>query len=203
MEKYSQGRDEPERNIDRFVEATGQLWKGLSESEADLLGVTYEHMGMDNDHFGQYFTPHNLSEMMAESLFGDEVEEKQEPITIADPACGSGRLLLKTAQQLPDDTSAWYFGQDKDPVCAKMTALNFTYYNMDGMAVYGDSLKAEMDRVWSVRGSPMGAEIRELEEDEFPAIYDQMFDSSDPGVTSDRGGRDVQNLESTELDDFL
>jgi hypothetical protein len=30
-----------------------------------------------------------------------------------------------------------------------------------------------------------------------------MFDSSDPGVTSDRGGRDVQNPESTELDDFL
>lgn len=174
----------------------------MANTDADLLGVVYETLGMDNDHFGQYFTPHNVSSSMAEMLFGDdEIEDKEEPVSIADPACGSGRLLLMAAQKLPDDTSAWYFGQDKDSDCAKMTALNLAYYNMDGLAVRGDSLRAEMDRVWQITGSPLGAEIQELDEDEFPPIYDEMLDSSSSGVTSDRGGRDV-TMEETTLSDF-
>lgn len=152
-----------------YAEAFSHLQTGLAQTDADLLGVIYEELGMDTDSFGQYFTPHNICDMKAEMVTSID-EDQEEPYTVADPACGSGRLLLHAAKKIPADVDTLFYGQDKDATCAKMTALNMVFFNMDGYAVHGDSLTMEKYRGWKTRGSPMGGEIRELEEDEFPEI---------------------------------
>jgi type I restriction-modification system DNA methylase subunit len=217
VEQYEDDREEGSRNIDLFTEATGKLWNGLEETGADLLGVVYETLGHDSDAFGQYFTPHNVSRAKTEMVIGtDSFDDVDEPVRIGDPACGSGRLLLLAAQTLPEDVDAFFYGQDKDPVCAKMTALNLTYYNMDGLAVHGDSLTMDVYNVWETRGSPMGGELRRLPESEWPDFEDMFAtadseDQEDEDVDEVDAGTgenpdldlEVDELESSELSDFI
>jgi hypothetical protein len=148
----------------------------MSEANHEILGVVYEEMGQSSDQFGQHFTPHNVCDAKAEMLLTDFDEDREEPYTVLDPASGSGRLLISAAKQIPEDVDAVFYGQDKDSTCAKMTALNLCFFNMDGYAVLGDSLLRQRRRVWETTGSFMGGSIRELEDSEFDNPYQEARD---------------------------
>jgi type I restriction-modification system DNA methylase subunit len=50
-------------------------------------------------------------------------------VTIADPAYGSGPLLVLAARK--HDVRTICFGQDKDLTCAQMAVLNFCLFTLD------------------------------------------------------------------------
>ena len=182
VDKYDNDAAEGEREIDYFCEAFAQLQHGMAQTDADLLGVIYEAYGQSSDHFGQYFTPGHVSEAMADMTLSDvdpAEYDRDNPFTVADPACCSGRLLVHAARQVPDDVDyAVFYGQDKDPMCAKMTALNLCLFNLDGYAVLGDSLLVEARRMWQTRSSPLGGSVRELD----PADAGNPFEGAlEPG----------------------
>lgn len=199
-----------------FAEAFGELQYGMRETNRELLGVVYEEMAMNSDAFGQHFTPHNLCDIMAELSISDADEDREEPYTVQDPASGSGRLLVSAAKKLPVD--AQFYGVDKDDTCAKMTALNLCFFNMDGYAVQGDSLTMDYRRAWATKRTPMGGEIRELDPDEFENPYEQAkeeveeeTESPEPQHNPDREATNelepsqedsVIDLGETKLSDF-
>lgn len=166
LDGYDRGHDREvgERNADLFSKAFGELMSAMEESNQDVLGEAYESFGMQNEAFGQHFTPWNVSAMMAE--LQATVEEPDPPVTIADPACGSGRLLVLAARR--HDVHTICFGQDKDLLCCQMAALNFCFFNMDGIVVFGDSLKVEKRRAWETRSTIMGGQVREVDPDDVP-----------------------------------
>ena len=217
LDRYDNDREKGEREADHFSYAFGLLQEGMSEVNHDLLGVVYEEMGQSSDAFGQHFTPHNLCDAKAEMLLGDTdpEEDREEPYRVQDPASGSGRLLVSAAKKLPDSVDTEFYGVDKDSTCAKMTALNLTFFNMDGYAVQGDSLTMDYHRVWQTRGSALGGEIRELEDDEWENPYDQEPESgeeaeetvdlvpdSEEKQEDDEEVVDFQDLRETTLSDF-
>lgn len=53
-------------------------------------------LGLSNDSGGQFFTPYNVCQMMAEMTIGNVVPQVKERgyITINDPACGAGATLI-------------------------------------------------------------------------------------------------------------
>lgn len=161
---YNNDQNRGSRDIDLFHEAFHQLQQRMAEAEADLLGIVYEELGMSSDAFGQYFTPQNICEMMADMQLPDCLDKREEPYRIADPACGSGRLLIEAAKRI--DQPAVFHGQDKDPVCVKMTALNLCFFNVDGVAILGDSLTMETRKAWQTQHSPWGGSVHELDTDE-------------------------------------
>jgi len=205
--------DYGEEEAQIFAEAFGELQKAMGETNTDILGIVYEELGQASDHFGQHFTPHNLCDMKAEMVINaDQETEREEPYTIADPASGTGRLLIHAAKKVPGDIDAVFYGQDKDSTCAKMTALNMVFFNMDGYAVQGDSLTLEKRRAWRTQGSPMGGEIRELEESQFPEIdYDAVKKEAEQEAEKLQGEDlkdhevnlvDLEDTEETTLKDF-
>jgi len=200
LEIINQYEDE---DVHRYAEMFGELQNGLAETDADLLGVIYEELGMDSDAFGQYFTPHNVCEAKAKMSLRDVDPDEygSEPVTVADPACGSGRLLLYAARTLPEKVDAVFYGQDKDATCAKMTALNMCFFNIDGYSVFGDSLKLEKRRMWQTRSTAMGGELRELDEDEFVDLSVEQGSGERP-ADSDGTEGGLPEVEETTLSDF-
>jgi hypothetical protein len=169
LDRYS------EQSAEHFANAFGALQMACQETQGDILGVVYRKLSQNCDRLGQHFTPHRVAENMARlnltGLEPDDLVERDDPLTIADPACGSGRLLILTAQTLPRPDGNWpgveFHAQDKDPTCAKMATLNAVLYNLNAWVVHGDSLKVERRRIWRTKGSPLGGEIRELDDNEF------------------------------------
>jgi len=154
-------KDYDEEDVRLFAEAYGELQQRVNETDADLLGVIYEDLGQSSEYFGQHFTPHNLSDMMAEENIDFE-ENRDKPYTLLDPASGSGRLLISASKV---DSNGVFTGIDKDATCAKMTALNLTLFNLDGYAVHGDSLNMNYYRVWKTNRTVLGGEVYEIAED--------------------------------------
>ncbi len=69
-----------------------------------------------------------------------EVGEKTTGLTVNDPACGSGRMLLAFNNVAPGN---YLVGQDLDHICTKMTAINMALHGCQGQAVNGNSLNPE------------------------------------------------------------
>lgn len=68
-----------------------------------------------------------------------------EPLTVCDPACGSGVTLLAAASVCPrwaiDYNVVRFFGQDIDRTCVKMARVNMMLYGLNG---YGLRLNAAL-----------------------------------------------------------
>jgi hypothetical protein len=147
----------------------------MAETDADVLGAIYEEYGMSSDAFGQYFTPHSVCEMMAKMAGVDALDaDADKKQTVADPACGSGRTLLVAGRKQPD---ALFVGQDKDPLCARMAALNCCFLNLDAYVIQGDSLTMDFQRAWETLYSPMGGSVRELDEQEISDLHGWVTDA--------------------------
>jgi hypothetical protein len=94
---------------------------------------------------GQFFTPANVSNMMARLVYSSEPREGE---TICDPCCGSGRFFISVSKV---NRNAHFYGVDLSPTCAKMTALNMWIFNLDADIYHGDSLALRMFHVWKIR----------------------------------------------------
>lgn len=89
----------------------------------DVLGEFFEQH-VSSDRKAQFFTPFPICQFMA-SITGSNASEtfqREKPLRILDPACGSGRMLL-AAYKIHGGGNE-YYGIDIDQVCVKMTAIN-------------------------------------------------------------------------------
>lgn len=201
LEDYDRGRDRDRgaRNADLFSHAFGELQAAMGETNRDVLGDAFEEFGMQSDQFGQHFTPHSVSHMLAETQTSSGSVDDP-PATVADPACGSGRLLIYTARRIDEPTVC--FGQDKDELCAQMAALNCCFFNLDAIVVYGDSLTVEKRRAWRTSGSLLGGEIAEVEPESVPwpeASFEGGSADPEPQERVDVSTADAGDLEQSEL----
>ena len=95
----------------------------------DLLGDAYEYLMM---HFatesgkskGQFYTPAEVSRIMAKVVgIGSNTRPDQ---TIYDPTCGSGSLLLKAADEVPNGVSI--YGQEMDNATWALARMNMVLH---------------------------------------------------------------------------
>lgn len=126
----------------------------------ELLGSIYEHYGVTSDAFGQHFTPQNLAVAKSKLLFPDANNIRDatpdDPLTIGDPACGSGRLPFHAVHRLREiapETPAIVVGRDIDATCARMAVVNFALWSIPAFVIHGNSLTYETWNVWRVNPS--------------------------------------------------
>ncbi len=114
-------------------------WHVAGEQYADVLGSVYMELGHSGaKSLGQFFTPWNVAYMMARMMAPDNeppsefVRREGRRLSICDPACGSGIMLLAVRAAVAD---RWgrdevrhlaLFGQDLDPICVAMARINLT-----------------------------------------------------------------------------
>ena len=91
IQKYSKKEQE------LFPQLAAEVVLALEKKpEQDFLGKIFMELNLSNDSGGQFFTPYNVCQMMAEMTVGDVVAhvEKHGYMTINDPACGAGATLI-------------------------------------------------------------------------------------------------------------
>ena len=141
------------READHFSAALDLLMQGMRETNEELLGIIYECLSLNYKGFGQFFTPAEICQLLAKMTINDCT--KVHPI-ISDPCAGSGRQLLAAFKLKPE---GFYFAQDIDLRCVKICALNFLFFNVDGIVIWGDSLAFEAKLAYRTIRSSFGGQL--------------------------------------------
>ncbi len=97
----------------------------------DILGDAYEYLMR---HFatqsgkskGQFYTPAEVSRLIAQ-IVGIHAAETTPKTTVYDPACGSGSLLLKVADEAA--TKVTLYGQEKDATTRALAHMNMILHD--------------------------------------------------------------------------
>lgn len=114
----------------------------------DLIGDAYEYLmqnfaSQSGKSKGQFYTPAEVSRLMAKII---GIHEDTSPsITIYDPACGSGSLLLRAMNETARTTAVNLYGQEKDLATINMAKMNMILHGMYTADLqHGDTLNVPL-----------------------------------------------------------
>lgn len=107
----------------------------------DVIGNAYEYLigkfaSGAGKKAGEFYTPPEVSELLAKLL------DPQPGERICDPACGSGSLLIKCANQVGSDNYS-LFGQENNGSTWALAKMNMFLHDISNATVeWGDTLKS-------------------------------------------------------------
>ncbi|GMO41600.1 MAG: type I restriction-modification system subunit M [Treponemataceae bacterium] len=99
----------------------------------DIIGDAYEYLMRkfateSGKSKGQFYTPAEVSRILAKIIGIDQAKkERGKDVTVYDPACGSGSLLIRAADEAPFEVAI--YGQEKDIVTAGLAKMNLVLHN--------------------------------------------------------------------------
>ncbi|NHA05452.1 type I restriction-modification system subunit M [Mucilaginibacter sp. HC2] len=142
--KLGRTADDKNRLVSDVLLALNGIDFGLQDAhEIDILGDAYEYMISQfaagaGKKAGEFYTPQEVSQILADIVTTGKPRLKD----VYDPTCGSGSLLLRTAQNGHADV---LYGQEKNPTTFNLCRMNMLlhgvkYNNFD--IRNGDTLEA-------------------------------------------------------------
>lgn len=98
----------------------------------DILGDAYEYLMRNfatesGKSKGQFYTPAEVSRILAKVVGIDRITERTENYSVYDPACGSGSLLIRAADEAPFEIAI--YGQEKETTTAGLAKMNLVLHN--------------------------------------------------------------------------
>ena len=98
----------------------------------DILGDAYEYLMRNfatesGKSKGQFYTPAEVSRILVKVIGIDRIQERDEDWSVYDPACGSGALLIKAANEAPFEIAI--YGQEKEVTTAGLAKMNLVLHN--------------------------------------------------------------------------
>ncbi|KAK3257191.1 hypothetical protein CYMTET_33706 [Cymbomonas tetramitiformis] len=125
-------------DVRRMPELIAMIFEGV-HSQTDFLGSVSGELNVLDSGAGQFFTPYEVSRLMAEinlSGIGEKID-KRGYFTIQEPACGAGGMLLAAADVLDrlgyDPTlTMWVEAIDVSNICQQMAYLQLTLRGLSG-----------------------------------------------------------------------
>lgn len=122
------------------------------EDVQDILGEIYQSIGAASKGLNQFFTPIHISRLMGKMANCEEHLKDKDFITVYDPCCGSGSLVLGYVDahryKIKDfSKKVVFFARDMDFKCVCMTFLQFTMYQIPAQIMLGNSLTEETRKI--------------------------------------------------------
>lgn len=137
-----------------FDELTRILIDALDKNpRQDYLGRIYMSLDFGDSWRGQFFTPWNVGMMMASMTVGErsEIPPDKGYISVSDPCCGAGCLLIAMAMAYSDyhkggnyQQDLLFAAQDIDRVVALMCYIQLSLLGCAGYVVIGNSLTSPL-----------------------------------------------------------
>ncbi len=143
-------RNAPE-DVRKMPELLGITALAVQEGGCDFLGQVVGDLELLNDHMGQFFTPYDVSRMIAEMTLADagELIRAKGFITLAEPASGAGGMIVAAADVIEKQgfdigRQLYVDATDISPMCFKMTYLQASLRGIPATIRRGNTLSLEM-----------------------------------------------------------
>jgi hypothetical protein len=147
------GRYEPE-DQQTFPKLMAHLVAMLDPEPRDVLGPLYMELEVASRDQGQFFTPPEVSNLMAEMTWDDELITENRPfVTLQEPACGAGGMVLAFVKSMIDhgyDPSRKLWAQciDVDRLAALMAYVQLSLWHVPAEILVGNTLSWEFRERW-------------------------------------------------------
>ena len=138
------GKEVKERSrvIGRVLSSIDSLELDFDDAQIDVLGDAYEYLiGMfaqtAGKKAGEFYTPQQVSKILARLVCLD----KNKLLSVYDPCCGSGSLLLRVGKEC---SVTFYYGQEKTATTYNLARMNMLLHNIPYQnfnIVNGDTLE--------------------------------------------------------------
>ena len=140
--------------VSQFPRLLANLVNMLEDEPHDALGGLYMELELGNTQNGQFFTPCEVSTLMAKLNYDDQIAELDKPfITLEDPACGAGGMILAFVKvmlgyQHNPSERLWARCVDVDRTAALMCYIQLSLWYVPAQIVVGNSLTLEVRETW-------------------------------------------------------
>ena len=148
--------------LEGFARLLGILVALLDAEPKDILGQLCMTLELGNTNTGQFFTPPEVSELMAQVTYGEELKMLNKPfITVWEPACGAGGMVLAFVKVMLSHghdpaKRLWVQCQDVDRTAALMCYLQLSLWNVPGVVIVGNTLAMETREVFYTPAHQLG-----------------------------------------------
>lgn len=163
--------DELDQLVRAFAHLVMVFEKSVEEGQLqDVLGKTFMMLDMGNSRSGQFFTPYEVSYMMAKIIMADQssnIIKSRGFIRLAEPTSGAGGMIIAGAQALQDDGHNYQktmhvTATDIDSRCVHMTYVQMALLHIPGIVIHGNALTVEQWQCWYTPAHIMGGWSRQL-----------------------------------------
>lgn len=136
---------------DLMAQAMGVMIDALEQKGYDFLGtVAGELELLDGEWKGQFFTPPDLCELMARMTIGEAEPDPGHRMTINEPACGGGAMIIAATEHLKRrgfyPWNYWVDCTDCDRRMYQCCYIQLTLLGVPGVVRWGNSLSMQMNR---------------------------------------------------------
>jgi type I restriction enzyme M protein len=145
----------PDDHLSRLIDVLSRHRLGLQDVEPDILGRAYEYLLRkfaegQGQSAGEFYTPREVAILMAHLL------DPQPGMTVYDPTCGSGGLLIKCHLRFlethgvkengrlklpPGVAPLRLFGQEINPTTFAMARMNVIIHDLQADIRIGDTMR--------------------------------------------------------------
>lgn len=150
----------PGKDLKPMGRLLGRASLALGQGGCDFLGLVAAEIGMLDARMGQFFTPYDISRMIAEITFHDagRIIAEKGYVTVSEPAAGAAGMLIAVADVLEakgHDISRrlWVDAVELSRSTAHMAFIQMSLRGIPGVVRHGNSLSLE---VWSTDLTPAG-----------------------------------------------
>lgn len=143
----------------KFSQCLAHVVMALQDRYQDFLGSLYMGLDLGNAGTGQFFTPYEVSLLIARMVHGQRdltewVRERGGFVTMNDPCIGGGAMLIAAAEQfrdqgLPSHRTLHMTGVDIDRTAVQMSYIQLSLLNVPAIVLHGNSLSPEPYKGWN------------------------------------------------------
>lgn len=194
-----------------FVKLFANLVDVLTYEARDYLGEIFMELQAGSDRLGQFFTPTEVSRLMARIVVGDDLvdEIKTDGFkTLSEPACGGGGMIFAAVEVLKEkhvnyQQCLWVQAIDLDITCVHMCYLQMALLHIPGEVIHGNALTLQVFSRWRTPAHFMGNWPAKFRAQEQAGALRQILElcSKDSGAVCGNTAVEVELNKSDQTDD--
>lgn len=142
--------------LNNFAKMFGELVTELENGFGDPLGSAFGELEIINKDRGQFFTPYHICKLIAKMQIDDTVKSKIEEqgfITVSEPACGGGAMVIAFADALKEaginyQQHMHVTATDVDIRSVCMSYIQLSLLHIPAVIIHGNTLTLEEWSRW-------------------------------------------------------